>query len=452
MHAFSARTGLAAALLAMLAACASYQPRPLATGPSLLPGYADIAVERGQIDLPELAAHPFDASAGLGMDDVAILAVVNNPDLRLARADARIAHAQAFAAGLLPDPQVALTRDFPSNPQTSSTSAFNLNLSQDINALIRRHFDSSAGRLEARRSDLNLLWQEWQLVARSRMLYVRLVQGQRLEAVLQKNRALFNDRYQRTQAALDRGLLTLDAVTPNLTALQDVDRQLRDLERQRSADRHELNALLGLVPEAPVPLKVAYALPAIDEAQVLAALADLPRRRADLLALQRGYQAEDRRYRAALWGQFPSFSVGFTRARDTSGLYTSGFGITLTLPIFNANRGNIAIEEATRDKLRQDYQNRLNTAVGDVHRILAEQRINARQLQEVMQGLDALERAADKAGQAFRARQIDALSFANLQASLLSKQVEAINLQQSMLLQRVALQALLGGALPAQSD
>lgn len=452
MRGFFARTTLAAALLALLASCASYQPRPLPERTSLLPGYADIAVERGQIDLPELAAHPFDASAGLGMDDVAILAVVNNPDLRLARADARIAHAQAFAAGLLPDPQLGLTRDFPSNPQPSSTSAFNLNLSQDINALVRRHFDSRAGQLEARKTDLYLLWQEWQLVARSRTLYVRLVQGRRLEAVLQQNRALFDDRYRRTQAALERGLLTLDAVTPNLTALQDVDRQLRDLERQRSADRHDLNALLGLVPQALVPLKAADTLPAIDEARVQAALADLPRRRADLLALQQGYQAEDQRYRAALWGQFPTFSVGFTRARDTSGLYASGFGVTLTLPIFNANRGNIAIEEATRDKLRQDYQNRLNTAVGDVHRILAEQRINARQLQEVTQGVALLERAADKAGQAFRARQIDALSFANLQASLLSKQVEAINLQQSMLLQRVALQALLGGALPAQPD
>lgn len=446
------RSWLSASLVAALSGCTSYHAQPLGERADLLRGYADIKIDRSQMPLPELAAHEFNAGDSLDIDDIAMLAVVNNPDLKVARADARVSHAQAFAAGLLPDPQIGLTRDFPRNPQPGSTSAFNLNLSEDLNALIRHHFDSAAGRYDARKTDLNLLWQEWQVVAKARTLYIKLVEQQRLMRVLAQNRALSADRYRRTQTALDRGLLTRDAVTPHLTALQDVDKQVHDLERQLNTDRHDLSALLGLAPEAPVPLKDSIVLPAVDEARVLALLPELPRRRPDLIALQYGYQAEDQRYRAAIMGQFPTFTVGFTRARDTSGVHTSGFGITLSLPVFNGNRGNIAIEQATRQKLHEDYQSRLNTTHGDVHRILAEQRINARQLREVGEGIIELSRAAAKSDLAFRARQIDALSYAGLQASLLSKQIEKITLEQSILLQRVALQALIGGELPLHTE
>jgi len=270
--------------------------------------------------------------------------------------------------------------------------------------------------------------------------------------VLDDNRVLFDERYRRTQTALERGLLTLDAVTPQLMALQDVDRQMRDLERQRNADRHDLNVLLGLAPEADLPLDGAVALPALDEPRVLDLLRALPRRRPDLLALQHGYRAEDQRLRAAIIGQFPTFTVGFTRARDTSGTYTSGFGITLGLPIFNGNRGNIAIEEATRQRLHDEYQTRLDAAQGDVHRILAEQRINARQLGDVERALHDLAQASARWELAFRARQIDALVYAGLQSALLAKRIEQINLEQSMLMQRVALRTLVGGELPQQTS
>lgn len=435
-----------------LTGCATYRAKPLSEHADMPNRYADITVDRSRMPLPELAAHTFNAEGGLDMDDIAMLAVVNNPDLKVARADAKVSHAQAFAAGLLPDPQIALTRDFTSDSQPGTTNAFNLNLSEDINALIRHHFDSQAGKYDARKTDLNLLWQEWQVVAKARTLYVKLVEEQQLMHMLQKNRTLFADRYQRTQTALNRGLLTLDAVTPHLTALQDIDKQIHDLERQLNTDRHDLNGLIGLAPEAPIPLKENVTLPVVDEGRVMALLPDLPRRRPDLIALQYGYQAEDQRYRAAIVGQFPTFNVGFTRARDTSNVYTSGFGITLSLPIFSGNRGNIAIEEATRQKLFDDYQNRLNAAQSDVHRILAEQRINARQLQEVDQGIDELSRVAAKADRAFRSHDIDALAYASLQASLLSKQIEKINLEQSILQQQVALQALLGGKLPVKPD
>jgi outer membrane protein TolC len=431
-----------------LAGCVSYQPQRLNTESTLLSDVGHISIERSQMPLPELAAHEFNAEGGLGMTDIAMLAVVNNPDLKVARADARVSHAQAFAAGLLPDPQFHFGLDFPYKA-LGAVTAFSMSLSEDITALIQHDATRRAAQDEARKTDLNLLWQEWQVVAKARTLFAKVTEGQRLMDVLAKNRALFADRYDRTQSALDRGLLPLDAVTPHLTALQDVDRQVRDLERLSNTDKHDLNALLGLAPEVPVPLKGPLTLPVVDAERVLSLLADLPRRRPDLIALQYGYNAEDERYRAAILGQFPSLALAFNHARDTTPIYTTGFGINLNLPIFNGNRGNIAIERATRQKLYEDYQSRLNTANSDVRRILDEHRVNERQLRDVDGELADLSRAAAKADLAFRARNIDALAFASVQTSLLSKQLEKINLEQSILLQRVALQALVGGELPA---
>lgn len=80
--------------------------------------------------------------------------------------------------------------------------------------------------------------------------------------------------------------------------------------------------------------------------------------------------------------QFPSLTVGFDRQRDTSNVYTSGFQINLSLPIFNRNRGNIAIEQSTRQRLRDEYQNRLNQAIADVAHLRADDAILSRQLEQ----------------------------------------------------------------------
>jgi outer membrane protein TolC len=239
-------------------------------------------------------------------------------------------------------------------------------------------------------------------------------------------------------------------VTPHLTALQDVGRQINDLERLASQSGNDLNALLGLAPEVAVPLVGPAGLPELDEASIEKLLPDLPRRRPDLIALQLGYAAEEMRYRAAILAQFPSLGVGFTRSSDTSNIHTVGLGITLSLPIFSHNRGPIAVEQASRQQLYAEYQQRLNAADSGIHRILAEQRINRRQLLDVDQGLTELSRAAVKTDAAFKAHGIDALAFASLDTALLAKKVERINLEQAIMAQRVALQTLAGGELPVR--
>ncbi|HEY8023109.1 MAG TPA: TolC family protein [Burkholderiaceae bacterium] len=433
---------------AVLAGCASYQDMPLATRPHFAATVEALAtVPPGRSGVTSIAHH-YDFAAGLDMTELATLAVINNPDLKLARDDAGIAHAQAFSAGLLPDPQLALSRDLSNSGGPGSTTAFSIGLSYDLNALLQRSNTQSAADADAQKTDLNLLWQEWQVVSGARILFVKLTEAKELARVLEQNRALYAERLAGSRMALEKGLVTSDAVTQNLVALQDVQRQINDLERQTNQNTHDLNALLGLAPGANVKLHADDQLSVIDDKAIDALLPDLPKRRPDLLALEAGYRAEDQRYRAALLGQFPALNIGLTRARDNTDTYSNAIGITLSLPIFNRNRGNIAVEQATRQRLHDEYQQRLNTSVSDLHRLLDEQHINLRQLSAIDGDLALLSHTIAQAEQAYLAHNIDAVSYANVRSVYLAKRIERINLHQSVLEQHVAVQALLGGELP----
>ncbi|NIA52427.1 TolC family protein [Massilia sp. TW-1] len=436
-----------------VAGCATYRPLPLGAVPELPGGLAQVQVDTRSLPFPVLAAHPFDPRDGLDEIEVATLAVVNNPDLRLARDDLAVSRAQAFAAGLLPDPQLALAGDLSnSDAGPGATRAFSFGLSYDVGALISHAAGRRAAQADVQKTDLALLWQEWQVASQARLAFVRLTYGRRLLAVLDANRRLFADRAARTGQAQRRGLLTGDAVLPNLTALQDINKQMYDLQRQLSQTAHDLNTLLGL--DARVDLRLQDGAPAAfaDEGAADGALAELPRRRPDLRALVAGYTAQDQRYRAALLAQFPALNVGLTRSRDNSNVYSNSLGITLSLPLLNRNRGNIVIEQATRQKLHDEYQVRVQAARNDIRAILDQQRLDREQLGSIETALDQLEPAIQRSDLAARSELIDALAYANARAALLAKQAERINLLQQIAEQRVALQTLLGIAPDASSS
>lgn len=424
----SVKTVLRASFVVALAGCASYAPKPL----------------------PDAAPAPAQVGRALDMEEVAALAVERNPQLQVARDAAGIAHAQAFAAGLLPDPQLGLTYDQPTNGGPGNTTGFSAGLSADVAALVTRPAAMSAAEAHERQVRLDLLWQEWQVASRARLLFVRSVEDRKLLGVLGESRELFAARYTRTQRALEDGNATLDASSADLAALQDVERRINELERRQNRNRLDLNLLLGLAPETKLELVGSATLRPLDTDRVRDELAQLAQRRPDLLALRAGYQSQEQRFRQAVLAQFPALNVGLTRARDTSGLYTVGVGVTLSLPLFNRNRGNIAVESATRKRLYDEYRQRLEAADLEVRGLLEDQTLLARQKRGVEASLEELTHAAGEAEAAYRAGNLDEPGYVRLRGALLAKRVEAVSLEQTILEQRVALRTLLGGALPTQ--
>jgi len=434
------------ALALALVGCGGYQPLQLAETPTAAHDLRSLGLAAQTLDLPGLASHAFDPAQPLDMTTVAMLAVAGNPDLKLARADAGIARAQAFAAGLLPDPQFSLTHDRPG--KAGFSNAFNAGLSLDFGSLITLSARRDAAGSDERKVDLALLWQEWQVVAQARKLFVGISMLERSRTLLAQGVALTGERLSAARQALAAGNLTLDAISPYEVAQADAQRQLDEQTRQMRQARAALNALLGLAPDVQLALAPMQPPTQLDEGAVRAALQHLAARRPDLLALSAGYEAQEARLRAAVLAQFPSLTMGFTRARDPSRLYTSGFSLGVSLPVFNGNRGNIAVETATRQRLHDEYQNRVNAARAEIAQILDDQALLHSQLGSTRATVQALSSTAQAAGQAYAARPMTLVSVVDLQTALLAKRMDALALERTLFEQRIALQALLGGELP----
>lgn len=435
-----------------LAACASYAPAPLPSAVSFPASITTVAIDPARLPSSRLASHVFDPADGLDMDEVAMLAVANNPQLVQTRDALGIARAQAFAAGLLPDPQLGITSDHPTDGAAGTTNAFNVNPSFDVNALLLRSSRLNAAAAQAQRISLELLWQEWQVVSQARLLFTRIAAQQAVSAALESERRLFAERYARSRQALAAGNVTIDFSSALLAALQGIERRLNDLARSRLQNRAALNNLLGLVATAGLPLVGKPAAATFDAARVRDGLEARLQERPDLRALQAGYRSQEERLRGAVLAQFPALNVGLTRARDTGGLYTIGFGLTLSLPLFNRNRGNIAIAGATRKKLRDEYQIRLNSAYSEIAVALENQPLIEEQLQRARQAVVELRDVADRAEQAYRTGNFAAADYTRLRIALLDKQIETLNLEEALMEQRIALETLLGPDLPGPRD
>jgi outer membrane protein TolC len=278
-----------------------------------------------------------------------------------------------------------------------------------------------------------------------------IIQGEKLRKVLLAYRNTLQDRFERSRGALGQGNLTLATVAPDLVAISETRKTLFDLERDLDTHRHDLNAMLGLAPEVMVPLKSQLQVLPMDAKSIMRALDDLADRRPDLIALQLGYRSQDEKFRGAIVGQFPALTFGPSYSRDTSDVRSFGPQLTMDLPIFDRNQGNVAIEKTTREQLRAEFAARLLAAHSEVLASLATQRLLAKQLEEERAEAPVLAGFAKQADSAMNAGNIDERAFVDLVSANYSKQQAVLTLEQQLLEQQVAVATLIGAGMPRAS-
>lgn len=424
--------------LTWLAGCAVYHPAALPPTPDLAVAPA-LTVPANEFWLPGLKPHPFPTN---GLDETALvtLAVFDNPDLKAARLQEEVASTQLLQAGLLPDPQ--LSADF-------ATSELNyggdIGLSEDIRALITRSAAQAQARANQQQVHLNILWQEWQVAEQARQLFIQSQSNAELQRVLATARDFFADRYHQDQEALQRGDITISVATADLTLLTDAESKLRQFQLNANATRQQLDELLGLQPSVQLHLVGSTGAQPLSKEQFQAAVTALPHRRTDLLALQAGYQSQEQSVREAILAQFPNLSAGVVYSRDpVEGVNDFGPNVTLSLPIFNRNRGQIAIQRATRAVLRQTYQARLDQAVSQSDQVWNATEIMQSQLRDLEARLAVLRQTAAVAKQGFEQANVSAALYVNVESSLLTTEAEEIQLQASLGTSQAALDTLLG--------
>jgi outer membrane protein TolC len=173
-------------------------------------------------------------------------------------------------------------------------------------------------------------------------------------------------------------------------------------------------------------------------------IAGLESRRLDLLGLKQGYDSQDASLRTAILAQFPKISLGFNRAGDTSNVQTLGFGVTVDIPIFDRNQGNIATERATRQKLFDEYADRLFQARSDVATALSDIRHLNRQIAAGEKLVPTLQRLVDTARSALDQGNADVISYYQTRFNLILRQIEVLKLKQQLVETHIALEIASG--------
>ncbi|HZV10371.1 MAG TPA: TolC family protein, partial [Novosphingobium sp.] len=205
----------------------------------------------------------------------------------------------------------------------------------------------------------------------------------------------------------------------------------------------ELARLLGLPPGSRLQLAdTAPAVPAELDPARLFALAE--RNRTDLAALRAGYAAQEAAVHKAVLDQFPTLQLGFGASRDTTGNQLLGSSVNFTLPLWNRNRGGIAIETATRASLQAAYVARLAQTRADIAAAIdgiALARHTASDLQSQIAALSAYAMGASRAA---AHGDLAATTALLARQSLLDRQSQLSAANQALGEQMIALELLTG--------
>ena len=442
--------GAWAAVLLAPAGCSLYRPLPLDAREAR--PLAALSVPAATLLPGGVRTHPFDPSDGLDATEVAMLAVAQSPDLKILRAQGKVTRAQAFAAGLLPDPVIGYSADRPNAGQQGAATAYSRGVSWDVGNLVTLASRQAAHRRTDEQVDLSLLWAEWQTIAESRLQFVRIQRGRELVSRLEAESAALKPLTPRLKAALERGVVTFDVATAGLSAASDAERQLTEARDALANREQDLRVLLGLPAAEPLPLVGDVDVAPIGPVAADAALDALPQRRPDLRALALGYEAEEARMRAAILGQFPAVNVGVSRARDNTGIASNGFSLSISLPLFDANRGAIRVESATREQMHEEYAQRVLTARAEVARLLSTQQLLSAREAELAPYAAALERTKAHAVLAYERGTMDWTVYLGLRQSALAAEVELITLRETLAETRIGLATLLSGDWAARTE
>lgn len=439
-----ARASLLAAL--MLAGCASYAPQPLAGADidAVLNSPDRAALVRQAAALPQKMT--LDFTRPLDGDALAAIAVLANPELRALRVQQRVADAQLFAAGLLPDPQLSLGFDRVLAPRSEGlVTGYAGGLTLDLlGAYAVRGVARRVQRAAGEQVRLDIAWQEWSTAGQARLLAERLPRQQAVSGLARTAADVADRALSRALTAATRGDIKADEVETRRIAAADANGRALKAEREAGVTRLDLNALLGLRPDEPLTLAAPAPLPAwaAPDPEQLFVIARATR--LDLQAFAKGYDSAEASLHRAVLGQYPRLAITLNRLRDTSAVHTFGPAITLDLPLWNRNRGEIAKAGAERERLKSEYAARLFRTRADIAALVAALNRDEGARAGLAAQLPELAAIATHFEDAARRGDVSTPLAEAARASEIDKQLEWLALDQSCAEQRLALRLALG--------
>ena len=348
--------------VAVLTSCQIYQPSPL--NPS---GHSENWLGRSpddeqvkdfarRIETSAPRSVPFNPGDGLSLAEGEVVALVYNPDLRVARLKAGVAKATADHAGRWDDPELSfdvlkITEGVP-NPWVLSSA-----LSLTIPVSGRLQVEKSRAKADMYSQLARVAEEEWQTLADLRKAWLEWSANRlRLEET------------ERIVSSLDSvvettGKLAEAGELPRTeSALFKIEQESRkaDVARLRgkvNEGEQEIRSLMGISPSAPAKL-----VPTLAAASGKTR-AKLEESNPSLIRLQSEYEVAELTLLREIRKQYPDLALG-PQYEEDQGQSRVGMIGAIPIPILNSNKGGIATARAEREVSRAAFESGLEKTKG----------------------------------------------------------------------------------------
>ena len=358
--------------------CTTYESSPLDPAAHraawLLRSPSDEAVQKFAAEVMaagDSEASVFDADDGLSLGDAELVALVYNPNLRLARLRAGVATATAEHAGRWDDPEFSIDvlriTESVANPWVISPG---LSITLPISGRLAVEKDRAGA---AMRAELERVGEtEWDVRHEVRLAWLGWSAAELRERELGSLVESLNGLVDSTSRLAAAGEMVRTEA-----ALFAIERAQRESELRRlrgEIGEHELRlrSLMGLAPGAPVTLIPSLNLPG-NGSLVVTTLNGNP----SLARLRAGYEVAEQTLRREIRKQFPDLTIGPVYESD-EGQSKIGLGGGIPIPILNSNAQGIAEAEAERELARAMFETEYERLAGS----MAEARARASMLGE----------------------------------------------------------------------
>ena len=390
-------------------------------------------------------------------------ALANNPDLRQA-ASTVLAVAQSVnlaEAPLLPQigGQVGetSTRDLDES-NTNNAHQVNVVLAWELDIWGRLRAQKSAAQADSAAAALDYAYARQSLAATTVKSWFAAVQASRLLALSEASEALYGQLLQVSEARFRAGKVSEFDVVQAQAALDASRASLQDARNNLAVAKRNLELLLGRYPAAEIA--VALQSDALPPPVAGAAPLSLLGRRPDVLAAQQQVLQAFRMLEADRLALLPDFAFQLEVGRFSNNLiglldinpWIAHSQIGMNIPIYQGGAlvAQIAIGDAQEQAAVANYGSVVLSAFNEVETGLGNELYLDRSLVFVERGVLSLERAVKLANDRYQAGASDMQSVLHLQTRELASKANAIDLQYSLLGNRVSLYLALGSSFDSE--
>jgi cobalt-zinc-cadmium efflux system outer membrane protein len=430
--------------------CAIYHKQPLAA-PDVeailqAPDRTELSQKAARLQHPLLKPIKLDFSAPLTGAEIQVIAVLANPDLRALRTQEGVADAQVFSAGLLPDPQVSLGFDKLLTPRDQGyTNQYAGSVSLDLlGALAGMPTERQSAKAAARQLHDDIAWQEWTTAGQAQLLALRLGYQLRARELAHRAGAQAERALKRALALAGSGDIAADEIELRRIAAVDARDKVLTADRDVDTTRLDLNQTLGLRPDEQLALAPAQPLPTWQHPSAEELFVNARVRRLDLTALAEGYNSQEASLHRAILGQYPRLGITINRASDTSNVHTLGPAVNFDLPLWNRNRGAIAVARADRTRLRAEYAARLHQTRAEIAALVASLERDEHARETLAGELPEIERVAAAFEAAAQHHDVTDTTAESARSAALDKQMALLALEQACAEERIGLALAIG--------